>query len=95
MMSGIECSCACDVDDGEPIMPFNERFPVARKAHTCCECGEPIKPRQQYQYVWGISYGEAVTFKTCMSCYRIRRDYGCRIFGELAENVRECLGVEL
>ena len=92
-MTDMECGCSCDLDY-EPIMPFNERFPTARKQHKCCECGGVISPSERYQYVWGMCMGESVTYKTCITCYRIRCDYGCA-FTNLAEDVWECLGVEL
>lgn len=46
--------------------------PVARKRHTCCECGGHIEPGQQYQLVAGSWEGEMSTYKTCMPCVKAR-----------------------
>lgn len=89
-------SCDCSRDDGEMPDFYHDSFPVARKAHTCCECGENIKPGQKYQKFIGKWYGEVSTYKTCMPCYNIREKY-CPygyIFTGLREAIGDCLGFD-
>jgi len=67
--------------------------PVARKQHRCCECRQPIEPKEQYVRTDGMWDGRFDVFKTCMFCYTanasalgfIREDYFLQDppFGEL------------
>jgi len=66
-------SCIDDSYDAEPIAVREEKFPVARKQHTCMECGEPIPAGARYEYVKGLCDGSWFTHKTCWSC-KVMRD---------------------
>jgi hypothetical protein len=68
-------------------------MPKARKDHKCCECGDIIKKGDIYEYVSGKWEGEFDTYKTCMICSRIRKDY-CAPFGWLRDDLWDCLGVD-
>lgn len=46
--------------------------PIARKSHTCCECGGSIAPGKQYQLVAGSWEGVMWSFKTCSPCVEAR-----------------------
>lgn len=87
----MECSCECDW--GDPADVYDVTYRTARKAHECCECGEIIQPRDKYQRVFGIWEGEMYTFKTCLSCSRMVKDY-CAPHGGLREHIQECLGTD-
>lgn len=82
---------------------FSSRsLPVARKAHRCEECGDPINPGEQYSY-WSFKYdGHLGTFKSCRRCeydrFRVAEHElaeGCGgseiwcPFGELQEYLRD------
>ena len=90
----ISCDCSCDHDYCPEF--FAESFPVARKGHKCCECGEEINPGQKYSKETGKWEGEFRTYKTCMPCYRIRERYcpNGYIYGNLAEQLFNCLGFD-
>ena len=87
MESGM-CSC-----DYEPWEWSSIVMPKARKEHTCCECGEPIKPGEVYEYATGSYDGQIDHYKTCVPCTRIRRDFCCGIMG-LREALWEALGYD-
>ncbi len=93
-MSSFTCDCSADVDGCAEF--YAEEFPVARKEHKCCECGEKILPQNKYHKAVGKWEGDFQVFKTCMPCYNIREHYcaGGYYFGELAEQIRECLGFD-
>ncbi len=88
----ISCDCSVDVDEDPEL--YNESLRTARKQHTCCECGRTIEPGEQYQVAAALWDGEWATFKTCLGCSRIRNRFcpGGFIFGELAEQIKECVG---
>ncbi len=88
-------SFACDCSSDHDYYPdfFVEEWPVAKKEHKCCECGEAIKPGQKYHKVAGKWEGDFSTYKTCMPCHNIREHYCPHgyVFGELAEQISNCL----
>jgi hypothetical protein len=49
------------------------------KEWKCCECGEKIELGQKYHYLTGVADGRWVTYRTCVPCERIRRDFCCCI----------------
>lgn len=51
---------------------FSNNFRKARYAHTCCECKRCINPRDTYEHVSGLWEGEWMSFKTCVSCSKVR-----------------------
>lgn len=59
----------CDCD---PPTLYNQSWPTAQKAHRCCECSKAIAPGEKYQRVEGLWDGEWNTYKTCVSCARLR-----------------------
>ena len=85
--------------DCESPQAFRQYMRVARKQHKCCECCKPIERGQQYEYTSGVWDGRGDSFKTCLSCVRIRAEceangsrweYYCTpCFGELADEARE------
>jgi len=88
------CDCSMDIE-GQPEFS-TETFPVSRKEHKCCECGEIIPAGFMYNFISGKWEGEFLTFKTCMACYRIRSYYCPRGYNltELREHLEECLGFD-
>ena len=60
------------MSDCERPETLRETTPVARKVHTCCECGGAIQQGEKYHNTWGVWDGEQYTFKTCAECNEIR-----------------------
>jgi len=48
---------------------------IARKRHTCTECGGHIEPLDCYERVTGCWDGSVQTFKTCLFCEQARDFY--------------------
>ena len=91
----MDCTCSCN-DNWEGPELVVEHYPKARKPHKCCECERTIQPGERYEYVRGLWDGEFETYKTCLGCFRLRDDI-CSgyIYGELAEVVWDCFGLEI
>ena len=93
MSAGMEASfCSCDYDGDVPEF-FARRVKKARKEHRCCECGATIQVGEQYEYIAGKWDGEISSFKTCLTCSRIRSDY-CAPYTGLREILYEMLGCD-
>jgi hypothetical protein len=89
----MECSCSCEFNDDAPPDFMSTRFPKASKPFKCCECDKLIEEGEIHEYIVGKWEGEVDSFRTCLPCSRIRRDYSeCSPFGGLAEAIWECLG---
>lgn len=89
------CVCVNDNDyDGPSVIRGS--WPVARKQHQCCECGDAIEPGQKYERVVGCWDGRWDTFATCEICVRIIDDLcgGGREFGGLRNAIWDCIGVD-
>ena len=91
MADGMEAGiCYCDY---EPWQWWDGRKPRARRAYYCCECGEKIHRGEVYEYVAAKFQGNFFTYKTCLPCSRIRRDY-CAPYLMLREVLWDCLGYD-
>lgn len=74
----------------------------ARKPHTCCECHQPIRVGETYQYFHGVFDGSPYSEHMCSTCNEVARAWfkyarELRIadevgFGQLAEAI--CEGVK-
>ena len=84
--------CYCDYDYESPEF-FRVRDVRAHKVHQCCECSEPIKPGDTYEYIIGKWDGELSEYRTCLTCSRIRTDF-CAAFTTLRHTLWEGLGVD-
>lgn len=62
----------CMIDDGESLANHSAVTRVARKAHTCHECGREIAPGETYEFAKGIMEGGWFQFKTCGHCIAVR-----------------------
>jgi len=96
-MTDINCSCDIYLYDCErPSVYRVATYFARRKEHRCIECCEKIKIGDKYEYVFGVWDGEASQHKTCMRCVLIRdKLFGsCSIYGELREQVWDCLGLD-
>lgn len=94
-MTDIGCSCTCSVDyDSADI--YASKVVVAKKVHTCCECGEVIRPGEKYEYASGLWEGSWSHYKTCEICLRIREDVCCGkwLFGQLREEIWDAFGLD-
>ena len=91
-MSAMECSSVCDA--GWPPPEFLDvSVRKTCKLRRCCECRCKIGVGERYEYVRGKWEGDWDTFRTCLTCARIRRDYGCS-FGGLREELWDALGMD-
>ena len=81
-------SCIC-VDDFEPHTVTRIADRIARKHHTCVECGAVIEPGDVYAYAVTLFEGEWSTYKTCGTCATIRSDvFPCGwIYGQMWEDI--------
>ena len=86
------CTCSCDINADTPEL-IEDTYPIARKPHICCECGEEIPIGAKYERTKGKWAGDWSTYKTCMPCRAIREDFcDCWIYEGLQEAIWECLG---
>lgn len=83
--------CDCEFDERPDV--FRESKRKARKEHHCCECGVVIKVGEMYEHTTGRWDRFFSTFKTCLTCARLRRDY-CAPYGDLRVEIWERLGVD-
>jgi len=85
------CSCIA-VDADECYETLSRGTPVARKEHTCGECGREIVPGENYERYEGIFDGHIDTHKTCLDCVSVRDAFFCSwIYGNIWEDLREQL----
>lgn len=64
----------CMIDDAdEKYRIYSESFHVARKEHTCAECGRTIAKGEQYKRVGALG-ARWVIWRTCSHC-RIGQDW--------------------
>jgi len=85
--------CECDFGEGEPIYPRTIEQRVAKKAHVCGECGEPIKVGDSYENIKGKCEGDWFEHKTCVPCQHIRDNF-CSPLGCLRDILYEKLGFD-
>ena len=95
-MDDFACDCSVSPYDHDGPTVCTTRTRRARKPHRCCECGEEIRPGEQYEAVRGLWEGYWDSYATCLTCVRIRRDYcPCGwIYGGLRETLMECIGLD-
>ena len=94
MNRGMEISCDCDYFDYDPPEFYEEATRTARKLHECCECEQKIKPGQKYVHSAGAWQGQFATYRTCIPCARMRRDF-CAPFCGLRDIIWEKLGIDI
>jgi hypothetical protein len=69
---------------------YAETFPIARKAHACCECDAPINVGEKHLKATGKSDGEFWEARQHMLCRELcmlmgETDGECFCFGEMRE----------
>ncbi len=57
--------------DGDEATLYRARKKTANRSHVCCECGDTIKPRDQYHHAAMLFDGSWGTYKTCLACVDI------------------------
>lgn len=62
-----EVNQMCNTDYDQPDL-YRERVGVARKAHSCTECGRRIGAGESYRRVFGVWHGDAYLYKVCQHC---------------------------
>ncbi|MFK3873082.1 hypothetical protein [Pseudoalteromonas rhizosphaerae] len=80
------------MSDCEIPSAFSETVRKARKQHACCECSQKISVGENYQYCSGVWDGKPDSYKTCLSCLKIRENYvaetgECVAFESLRESI--------
>lgn len=88
-----ECCCIY-VDDGDYPSFANATLRRAAKPHRCGECGETIRPGEEYEDARQLEEGRWYRYKTCSFCLKIRRDFfPCGWYYEgLVESFQDCMG---
>jgi hypothetical protein len=76
--------CSCDLE--QPDF-WSEKLRKARKQHHCCECGSQINLGEVYHYCSGKWDDSINSFKTCLSCHKVRELLDCVGLGELHESL--------
>ena len=77
---------------------LRESQPTARKQHKCGECRRAIEVGEKYNLEATLYDGEISTYKTCLDCMSIRREffkggfYYEGIIDALDEHVNDCGG---
>lgn len=94
----MQCACIyCDVEEAGAAVETIKKH-TARKEHKCTECGDIIKPGEQYEKVTGLWNNKWSTYKTCMDCISIRDEFFCegwyygQIWDYLCDHIREAEG---
>jgi len=73
-----KCDCIyIDAMDSDGPECFSETRPIAKKVHTCSECGRIIESGEEYAYETGKWNGEFEVYKTCEDCLSIREAMFC------------------
>lgn len=87
--------CYCDYD--APSVLHRRDVKKSRRQTKCSECGVGITAGSEYEYVFGVWDGDAVTVHTCSHCRDIRKfmlnslPCFCYEYGNLTQNVRDAL----
>jgi hypothetical protein len=71
----MECSCDVGVDFDEGPEFYTEKIIKARKQHKCNECRGMINKGEKYERVTGKWDGNVSTYKTCLDCLSIRKQF--------------------
>ena len=70
-----DACCCVLVDDVECSTRLQDKLVTARKPHRCGECGEQIRPGDQYWLEYVAGRGTIAVYKTCRPCRQIRDDW--------------------
>lgn len=91
----MECACNVYIGDGPEFI--TEKIVRAKKEYRCCECGSKIIKGNTYEYVRGKWEDSFSTYRTCVSCSKIRKDYMTSgwNYGRLADDLYDCYEVDL
>lgn len=85
MRCTIEVDCS---DEGQEF--FNSSVRKARKIHKCSECEDEIKPKENYEHVFGKWRDEIGVYNTCSACLEIREHFMCSYrFTSIWEDLKE------
>jgi len=90
----INCDCSVEIDSSPEL--FECKIVTSRKKHICVECNSEINIGEKYEYAKGLWEGSFDSFKTCLPCSNIRRDF-CRSgaeFGNLRCHLLDCLNFD-
>lgn len=92
-----ECACVyIDSHDGPEFC--RNTILRARKEHKCYECGDTIKPGEEYEYTAGRWEGYFDAFHICLDCVSVRDSFFCDgyeyggIWEYLGEHLRNLQG---
>jgi len=73
---------------------FNADLVKARKPHTCCACRNMIAPGETYERSAGKFDGYFHSYRTCLTCVRIRTEFAGPMGPELRGHVYESFDIE-
>ena len=90
----MECTVNTNYD-GEGPDVCEDKIVTARKEYRCIECRDVIKPGDKYEYTRGLWDGRWSTFRTCILCLRIRKDFFCSwVYGDMRQDFFEEYGFD-
>lgn len=71
---------------------YRAEIRIARRPHTCYECGAAIAVGQKYEYASGKSDGDFWSAHTCLICAEIGKAFSCegRMHGCLWDDMEYC-----
>ena len=70
----MECAAASVYVD-DYCTTLRESQPTARKQHKCGECRRTIEAGEKYNREVSLYDGDISTYKTCLDCMSIRREF--------------------
>lgn len=85
--------CGCGDDEAPDI--FRQTWVKAKKEHRCYECKKIISPGDDYEYIFGVWWGDASSYHTCEKCADLRDSLQalgfCSTIGDLLADHKEYL----
>lgn len=79
---------------------YNTEQRIARKAHACDECREPIHARERHEYISMLFDGAWSSFRMCLTCQEIGDHFSCgrgrvleTLWSDLEENFFPDMGM--
>lgn len=74
-----KCSCVF-VDNTEVVTCLEQKIKKANRKYICVECGCIIEKGDKYEYYRSIYCNIFDTYKTCLDCLSVRKEFFCEGF---------------
>jgi len=84
-----------EYDDYDEIRLLQLNLRTARKAWTCDECGDAIRPDDPYEHAHWLYDGQWEDHRTCARCLYVAEGFfRGRVFGMMVETFEEAHGFD-